>query len=156
MDARTDVLPPQDCSFCGGTAWLKPIAGLNKDVQFTCGTCRATYTSDMTNFYEVLYAPIECNDPDNLGTWRAVRKMSPAAFMEKLKSLEKEAMQTVRGCQFCSNEATFIGLGFELSTQRPRLWKCSPFYSRHQCNDPHCRAIALYNFSNRTKVKKTK
>lgn len=156
MDARADVLPPAECAFCGGTAWLRPVAGLNKHVNFTCGTCKAVYTSDMTNFYDVLYTPVECGDTDVLGTWRAVRRMSPDDFVAKLSSLSQEAVQKLRHCTFCSNEATFIGLGFELNIKRPQLWQHSPFYSRWQCNDPMCRGIALYNFSNRTKVKKTK
>ncbi len=107
--------------------------------------CKGVVYSDMTDFYEVLFAPFECYDYDRLGVWRSARKMSPQAFMNVVKNYECEAlrMESVE-CKFCGDDSTFLGLSFE-PPKNQLLWR-PPFLSRWQCDDSSCRYITLVKF----------
>lgn len=141
---RPDVLPPQSCSFCGSDGDFVQSPGLNKSVTFQCMVCKGTVWAEMTDFYEVLFAPFECTDLDKLGVWRSVRKFTPQAFMRVVKNYECEALKMEPECVQCGTSCTFLNLAFEPVTHT-MLWR-PPFVSKWQCDDPLCRALSVYNF----------
>ena len=142
--ARPEILPPQNCCFCGSPGDFVKAPGLNNSVTFQCMVCIGTVWSDMTDFYEVLYAPFECFDLDKLGVWRSVRKLTPKAFMVVVKNYEREALKMEIECVHCGESCTFLHLAFE-PVPHTMLWR-PPFVSKWQCDDPMCRAINVYNF----------
>lgn len=145
-----EVLPPQECCFCGSKGDFLQSPGLHNSVQFQCMVCKGTVYGEMTDFYEVLYCPFEVTDFDRLAVWRSVRRLTPQAFMTVVKNYECEALKMEEvECHFCGGYSTFLHLAFE-PVLNTLLWR-PPFVSKWQCDDPQCRALSMYNFpSNKT------